>query len=267
MGKLKRPTPDSVRRWREVESGLVLGTLVGLGALQLIRGVLPIVGTDALVPVVGLLGATLGATRGRRVLWAAGVVVVAALAIVGGTPLVDHLIRGLNRSNPLEPAPAVVVLAATLQKDRELSDASQARLVHGYELLSQGYAQTLVLTRLAWRPGSYRPTVERQMHQLGLHHPIEEVGPVSNTHDEAVAVARLARERGWSHVLLVSHPSHLRRAAGVFKKAGLPVRCSPCVEGAYDTGNLGSMSARLSAFRDWAHEVIGYRVYRLRGWI
>jgi uncharacterized SAM-binding protein YcdF (DUF218 family) len=269
MGKMKTVTSASApaRRWREAESGLVLGTLVGLGALQLVRGVVPLVGTDVLVPVSGILGAALGPTRGRGLLWGAAVVVVLALAIVGGTPLVDHLIRGFTRTDPLEPAPAVVVLAATLQKDQELGDDSQARLLHGYELLGQGHAQTLVLTSLRKRPSSYRPTVERQMQQLGLHRSIEEVGPVTNTHDEAIAVARLARERGWDHVLLVTQPWHMRRAAAVFEKAGLRVRCSPCVEGQYDTNNLGSMSARLAAFRDWAHEVVGYQVYRLRGWL
>jgi uncharacterized SAM-binding protein YcdF (DUF218 family) len=68
-------------------------------------------------------------------------------------------------------------------------------------------------------------------------------------------------------VILVTQPWHMRRAAGVFEKAGLKVICTPCVEGHYDLTNLDSPSPRLLAFRDWAHEAIGYQVYRLRGWL
>lgn len=268
MSVIENPTKSRrAAPWREAGAGLVLGALTGLGALQLIRGVVPVIGSDILVPLGGAAGALLAATRARHLLWAAAAVVVAGMAIVGYTPLVNGLIRGLSGSDPLQKAPAVVVLASTLQKDRELSDRSQARLAHGYELLGQGYAPRLVLTRLAWKPHSYMPTVLRQMRALGLHQPIDEVGPVRNTHDEALAVARLAREQGWGRVILVTHPSHMRRAVAVFEKAGLPVLRSPCVEGEYDTSHLGSFSARLSAFRDWAHEVIGYEVYRRRGWI
>jgi uncharacterized SAM-binding protein YcdF (DUF218 family) len=212
-------------------------------------------------------GAVLACTRARRLLWAAAALVVACLALVGYTPLIDGMIRGPVRSDPPRKAPAVVVLASTIQKDLELSHRAQARLIHGYELLGQGYAPRLVITRLAWRPGSYLRVVRRQMRELGLPQPIDEVGPVGDTHDEAVAVARLARERGWDRVILVTHPDHVRRAAAVFEKAGLPVLCSPCVEGEYDTSDLGSFSARLRAFRAWAHEVIGYQVYLRRGWI
>ena len=35
----------------------------------------------------------------------------------------------------------------------------------------------------------------------------------------------------------------------------------------YDLSDLASPSARLHAFRDWAHEAIGLLVYRLRGWV
>jgi DUF218 domain-containing protein len=259
--------PERASRWRDAGSGFVLGVLLALAALQLTREVLPGLGTDLLLPLGGILGALLGPTRARAALPTTGAVLVAIMAVIGYTPLASLLIRGVIRSDPPAPVPAVVVLASTLQKDRELSDSAQARLVHGYELIGQRYAPRLVLTRLTWRPYSYVPTVRRQLVQLGLHPPIDEVGPVSNTHDEAVAVARLARERGWDHVLLVTHPWHMRRAAALFEKQGLHVTCSPCVEGEYDLSNLGSPSARLHAFRDWAHEAIGLFVYRLRGWI
>jgi uncharacterized SAM-binding protein YcdF (DUF218 family) len=267
--KPSRETPELRRpaRWRDAGAGLVLGALAGLGALQLIREVVPVVGCDALVPLGSAAGAVLACTRARALLWMASAVVVAGLALVGYTPLIDGAIQGPVRSDPLRQAPAVVVLASSVQRDGELSHRAQARIIHGYEVLGQRYAPRLVITRLAWQPGSYMPFVREQMRELGLMQPIDEVGPVADTHDEAVAVAHLARERGWDRVILVTHPDHMRRAAAVFEKAGLPVLCSPCVEGEYDTSDLGSFSARLRAFRAWAHEVIGYQVYRWRGWL
>ena len=59
----------------------------------------------------------------------------------------------------------------------------------------------------------------------------------------------------------------MRRAAGVFEKAGLQVLCSPCMEGQYDLSDLRTLSSRLTAFRDWAHEAIGFQVYLWRGWL
>jgi uncharacterized SAM-binding protein YcdF (DUF218 family) len=104
------------------------------------------------------------------------------------------------------------------------------------------------------------------MQALGLDYPVDEVGPVFNTHDEAVAVAALARQRGWHRVILVTHLWHMRRAAAVFEKAGLPVLCAPCDEAQYDLKALNTSDARLHAFRDWLHEIVGIAVYRLRGW-
>ncbi len=263
---VNRPRPHPPR-WREAAGGLVLGVLLAIGAELLLREVFSFLDSDLLIPLAGLAGALLAMTRGRSVLWVGGGLVVAGLAMIGYTPLVATLMPPLLRADPPAPAPAVVVLASTLQQDGELSSPAQDRLIHGYELLGQGYARRLVLTRLRPPKPSYVPTVRRQMQALRLDYPIDEVGPVGNTHDEAVAVARLARERGWSRVLLVTHPWHMRRAAGVFEKAGLAVIGSPCVEGRYDLSHLDSFYSRLAAFRDWAHEAFGLRAYRRRGWL
>jgi uncharacterized SAM-binding protein YcdF (DUF218 family) len=114
---------------------------------------------------------------------------------------------------------------------------------------------------------STRMSCWRQMRAFRLDYPIDEVGPVLNTHDEALAVARLAHQRGWQRVLLVSDPLHMRRAAAVFTHAGLPVSCSPCGGGEYDLRSLQGPGDRLAAFRDWVKEWIGCQVYHRRGWM
>jgi uncharacterized SAM-binding protein YcdF (DUF218 family) len=267
------PTPPPPQKhtrgplWQEAGWGFALGVLIAVGLMQLIHGVFAFVETDPLIPLIGLAGALVAPTRARPALGVAAVVVALTLMVVGYSPLVGALMPGLIRRDPPRPAPAVVVLSSMLQRDGTLSSSSQERLVHGYELLGEGHARRLVVTRLAWRPYSYVPAVSAQMRRLHLDCPIDEVGPVRNTHDEAVAVTRLARERGWDRVLLVTHPWHMRRAAALFEKAGLAVICSPCAEGRYELQRLDSFPGRLAAFRDWAHEAVGLWIYRRRGWI
>lgn len=103
--------------------------------------------------------------------------------------------------------------------------------------------------------------------------PLFSLGKCADTHDEAGKVAALARQNGWKHVALVTSAYHMRRTRAVFSKAGVSVIPVPC--------NYESMpmrgrplnwfcvpnAANLQLFEAWMHEVIGWWVYRLRGWI
>jgi uncharacterized SAM-binding protein YcdF (DUF218 family) len=91
------------------------------------------------------------------------------------------------------------------------------------------------------------------------------VGPVADTHDEALAVARLAREKKWDRIILVTHPWHMKRAVGVFQKAGVKVLPSSCDEGQYAWRNPDGIGDKLRAYLNWAHEIVGYYIYRRRG--
>jgi uncharacterized SAM-binding protein YcdF (DUF218 family) len=102
---------------------------------------------------------------------------------------------------------------------------------------------------------------------MGLRYPVVEVGPVADTHDEALAVARLAHEKKWDRVILVTHPWHMKRAVAVFQKAGVNVIPSACVEGRYAWRNPDGVKEKLLAYLDWAHEFVGYYAYRKRGWV
>ncbi len=213
------------------------------------------------------MGAWLALTRARRLLWAAGAVECLALLVIGYSPLAPLLLKAWVRSDPLQPADAVVSLSASMYPNGELGERAQMRVLHAFELLGAGAAPRLVITRIAPPVPSSLPAVRSQMRQLGLNVPIDEVGPAKNTHDEALAVARLARQRGWTRVILVSEPFHLRRAGAVFARAGVNVCCSPSRSVGYRMGRLDPPFDRLDAFRDWLHEAVGYEIYRWRGWI
>jgi uncharacterized SAM-binding protein YcdF (DUF218 family) len=105
------------------------------------------------------------------------------------------------------------------------------------------------------------------MTRLGVRGAVSSVGPVGDTHDEAVLVSKLARQQGWKKILLVTSPTHSRRAALTFAKTGLTVISTPCQETGFDLENLNTSGDRLMAFRTALHELVGLRVYRTRGWI
>ena len=103
------------------------------------------------------------------------------------------------------------------------------------------------------------------MKAFGIEAELVVVGPVANTRDEARLVAGLAAERGFRTILLVTSPTHTRRAAAAFEKKGLAVVVSPSVETRFDLETLDDPDDRVKAFGNLLHERLGLLVYRLRG--
>jgi uncharacterized SAM-binding protein YcdF (DUF218 family) len=211
-------------------------------------------------------GALLGLVRLRVVAWAA----LAALALlwlaVAFSPLTARLADGLVRRDPLGPADAVYVLASSVHEDGTLSDEALYRLSHGLELVKQGLAPRLVLGELRPPHAHYAEGARALMAHLGIDTELIPVGPVGDTHDEAVAVAELGRARGWHRVILVTSPLHARRASAAFEHAGLEVVSAPAAEGRYDL-MLEDADDRLRCFGDVLHERLGLWLYHRRGWL
>jgi uncharacterized SAM-binding protein YcdF (DUF218 family) len=178
--------------------------------------------------------------------------------------------EGLVRRDPPQKADAVFVLASGLQQDGELSSVAMSRLLGGFELLGEGFAPRLVLSELPSPNPSYREAAAALMKSLGMSHEILVVGPVLNTHDEAVAVGALARESGFERLLVVTSPSHSLRAALALEAEGVDVISVPSVETTFDYENLGAEvhgDDRVRAFGPLLHERVGLLYYRYQGWI
>jgi hypothetical protein len=253
--------------WKVSLQGFILGVLLWLAGREVGLRVIPLMSLAHTWVVFGLLGAWLALTRSRWLLWAAGAAECLILMVIGYTPLMPAIMQHWVRSDPLQRADAVVALSANVYPDGAPDDHAQLRLFHAYELLGLGEAPRLVITRIIPPCPTTLPAVRRQVQDLGLHVPVEEVGPGDSTHDEAVAVGRLARRLGWKRVIVVTEPAHTRRAGAVFEGAGLSAICSPSETIGYHVEKLTPGIDRLNAFRDWVHEIVGYQIYRWRGWI
>lgn len=128
-----------------------------------------------------------------------------------------------------ESSHAIVVLGAA-QYDGRPSPALQARLDHAAGLYRQGHAPVV------WVTGGQQPgdrTTEGKsgydyLRRQGLPDEalqIENQG--RNTWESLAATARFLRERGTTEVLLVSHPYHSYRLAGIADELGLDPHVSP----------------------------------------
>jgi uncharacterized SAM-binding protein YcdF (DUF218 family) len=147
---------------------------------------------------------------------------VAGLAVLVGAVLtLFGVARVLEPESVEEPqADAVVVLAGS----------PGDRLPAGLELMDAGAASTLVLSAGADSPrgwGQIEHLCDRE-HSFEL---ICIVPQSDNTRGEAATISRLAEDRGWQSLALVTSSYHLDRATFLFRRCFdgevLPVAASP----------------------------------------
>jgi uncharacterized SAM-binding protein YcdF (DUF218 family) len=256
-------------RWKSLGVGLAVGALLGLlvkdlgleSALSYWGDVAPWIVSAALVSAAfwrtrlrWIIG---GTTACLGILWLA----------VAFTPLTTWLARDLPRRDTPRAGDAVFVLGSSIQMDGELTTEAMSRLLHALQLLARGQAPRLIVSELHPPIPSYAELARRLMTDLGMTYDVLAVGPTGNTRDEAAAVGELFRERGWHKLLLVTAPTHSRRASAAFEKEGIEVISSPSVQTRFDLERLDWFDDRIEAFGSLVHERLGLWVYRLRGWI
>jgi uncharacterized SAM-binding protein YcdF (DUF218 family) len=208
----------------------------------------------------------------NRLWWrrlATGIAVTLALVwtAVAYTPLCELLARGLPRQDEMGPAEAVYVFGSGVQDDGELNSRAMTRTLHGLELIARGLAPRLIISELPEPTDHVEPATRRLMKDLNIEAEVLVVAPVWNTHEEAVAVGALCRERGWRRVLAVTSPYHSRRACASIERQGVEVICTPAVETNFNVQKLLGADERIRAFSHIMHERLGLWVYHRRGWV
>ena len=152
---------------------------------------------------------------------------------------------------------------------------SSDRPTTAIELLRLGKAPLLVVSGGMNRKGG--PTeaeaVQGWIAKWKLASPaqVEIFPPCVDTHDEAVKLAAMAKARGWKKILLVTSASHMKRAVAVVRKPGavevVPVPCGFQTRAELTEWVHLPDPNKLTAFSTWWHEIVGWWVYRARGWV
>ncbi|MCB1275253.1 YdcF family protein [Prosthecobacter sp.] len=227
--------------------------------------------------------------RRWRSLWLTGSAWL-LLTVTAALPVSQLLVASLEKEWPpvdlasLPECDAIMVLGGTVEpsvkepagihffggSDRLFTAVTLARMGKGKKLIIGGGAFKTTDGRFVSEGDSARDWI-RSWQLTSI--PIQSLGGCLDTHDEAVKVAALARENDWKRIALVTSAYHMRRTQAVFAKAGVPVVPVPCnYESALMRGrslkwiNVPNAS-HLTLFETWMHEVIGWWVYKLRGWI
>jgi uncharacterized SAM-binding protein YcdF (DUF218 family) len=257
---------------RPAAAGAILGTLVAVTAH--ILGVQQLLRTPdlALYAPAAIVGAVLGISRLRPLLWIGAAIVALLCLVVTYTPLVSTLAKPMVRRDRVPTqVDAIAVLGSGLTADGMMRNETLDRLLTGLSLSRAGLARTLLISReRATFDGKVVSDSADQESVLALARPSAQiifVDSVFTTRTEALRMKAIAQARGWSTVAVVTSPMHTRRACATFEAVGFRVVCVPAAlrESGLEEGS--NAQDRLHAFRSWLYETFAGDSYRRRGWI
>ncbi len=239
---------------------------------------------DALLLLVLAYAIRARAPRLARVVPVVGLGVL----LVFGCPLVANRLAYLLESpvltsiQPDVTYDAVIALGGTMDgmvtadTGAPAYDEAVERVLATFDLLRTNRARFAIISGTSWGadPGAAEPEsrlIARQLVAWGIDPARIAVDEVSrNTHQNAIESSRIARERGWTHDVLVTSAAHMRRARGCFEKEGLPVETMSVDFTAYDPARhwshlaprASSLAKSAGAIREWVARL----AYRVRGW-
>jgi uncharacterized SAM-binding protein YcdF (DUF218 family) len=204
--------------------------------------------------------------NGSRLIQSLGLVAVVAFLLGSFTPLPNLLNRWAGVPPQLQPAEAIVVLAAGMDARGVLSIRSLQRTTHGIMLFQRGFAPLLALSGPANRRSSRDEAgVRAQMARLFGVSPSALVTETTalTTREEAARMAELLQPRGVSSILLVTSYDHMARSRLLFEKVGFRVQPAPVD----DLSEAQKPETRLRLIRQLAQEFLARTYYRLAGYL
>ena len=249
--------------------GATLGGAAWFVVAQL--GVREALSSGDLLPALGalLLGAALGAAGRERILKGVVAVGVLLLLLVGLTPIVTAIGRSLVRDDGPQAVDAVIVLGSGVNPEGLMSQDALDRLLTGIEMAGPGDSLPLVVSAVRRRPGASVNSagdIARIVTMAGRRSVIY-AHDVYSTRDEAETVRAIATRRGWKRVGVVTSPSHTSRACRTFETAGLTIACWPSRDRGPRVARATTATERLKACPLVFYEVMGWAVYKVRGWV
>ena len=207
----------------------------------------------------------------RRMLSFAASLIAALLLVCIFTPILKPLEDALDITAPPVKADVIVALGGGMRCGAgQLEAASLARVVKAVELWRAGFAPRITLSKTAglWPDCPSIASVASKIVANLAPSPSPEISVlenVGNTRDEAERVAVLAKQNGWQRVLIVTSPTHSRRALATFKQLGLNASVVAASEPRFD-GALRLPFDRVMALPALVREAAGLVKYTLFGW-
>ncbi len=221
--------------------------------------------------------------RGQR--WAAPAAAL-VLYVFSIEPTANALSRALETevtsSAKADVTYDAVVLLGGLVDDRATAtfgppqyNEDVERMLVTFDLLRGGRARTAIVSSGAY-DASRAEVVEarviaKQLEDWGVAHDrviVED--QAKNTRENAVFVAKLARERGMGRLLVVTSAMHMPRALDCFRAVGLEVDALPVDFRSFDSGRFSTSWLPRAGFLAQSSAVLRERfgrwIYRLRGY-
>lgn len=207
--------------------------------------------------------------RFGRTVVKAGLATVAVLsAVVIFSPVVDWSVDWLDVSRRPGAADVIVVLGAGLHcGSGDLDSTSVARITKGVALLEQGIAPEMTISgndraKFSECPSQGAVTLSLIESLGGDTDKITTLRGMVNTRSEAQAIARLRKGRGWDRVLVVTSPTHTRRARDTFRDEGIEAVVVAADEPNFDL-RFYRPADRMNAVAPVVREFAGLIKYRL----
>jgi len=204
--------------------------------------------------------------RGVRYL---GVLTVAGFFITAMTPATNVIGRRVAvMADHIQPADAIIVLAAGVMGNGALDSESMRRAIAGIQFYKRGLAPILVLSGPG-RSDSRQPTEAEVRAELAETMGIPPAAILKEetahtTFEESIHISGVLHQRRAERVLLVTDSLHMRRAIRVFEHAGLNVQ--PAISADYPAA-LRSSADRLWLAMRIAEESAAMLYYRLAGYL
>jgi uncharacterized SAM-binding protein YcdF (DUF218 family) len=221
--------------------------------------------------------------RRARLALAAPIGALAILCVFSTEPVANAILGSLEASATKTMRDdvtydAVIVLGGLVDEDaneawgdRNYAHAVE-RLHAGFELLRAGRAKYAILSGGVGRAGqrlTEADVLAEQLAEWGIDSDrLVREGTSRNTHENAVECGKIARERSWTRLVVVTSAMHMVRAAGCFRAEGLAFDTLPVdhrsggARGMSLLPRAGALDASTYSLREHAGRII----YRARGY-
>ena len=264
--------PPVSRKWLNLRTlksfalGSATGCLIVFFALDAV-GFLSYTRLMAIVVVSGLVALLPQRRALLRVILATG---VGLSALITFTPAMDFTVHWLDVAEAPHNADVIVVLGAGIHcGSGQLDATSVARTTKGLSLWKAGFAPEMTVSDGdasilgASCPSQGQATIAFIEAMLGSNGPpIRVLAHMRTTRTEARAIAKLQKAKNWNTVMVVTSPTHTRRALDTFRKAGVNAFVVAADEPNFDL-KFNRPADRLRAFAPVLRELAGMVKYRL----